>query len=231
MTAGSARVSGPALTPEQRSRLIEVLPGGVPLLRKSKGAPRTAHLGLLEAGRLVRREDGSVWRVERVRPTAADVRCVRGRKVGDLEAVSPSAAGCRYTTEEDLEAERAAAVLSRALAHDETRCSNCWPRDPEVRDLCDNVVKKTDGDYQELWALRGRDPNCADHRPSAASLERAERGAQKRKREEKPEDVARVLELRAAGLPFHKIEEQMGWPGRGGRSYKIVKAAASKEGK
>lgn len=222
------QVVGPPLTEDQRARLIEVV-GGVPICRRTAPAPRRPEPGRLQVGQLVHHDDGSVWRVEKVGPGAADLRCVlsgRDGKTGDTTAASPSSAGYRLTSESEVELRRAAEAESRASARaraaDEHRCPNCWPGEPE-RDLCDNVVRPGDPDYKECWAARGRDPKCPDHQVDPEELARAQRGAVRARRVETPEDVAKVLALREQGLTYDKIEAEMGWPVRGGRAYRIVK--------
>jgi len=206
--ARRAHMSGPALDPKRTADLIEVA-GGVPIYRKRISAQRSRQPDRLEVGRLVLREDASVWIVERVGPGCAEMRCLRGRRSGDVETTTTSASGFRYISEEDFESERAAAATARALERDESRCANCWNGDGVV-----------DG------ADRGRDPNCRAHKPSPEALERA---YGRRRRVETPEDVARVLELRGQGLSYMKIEDEMGWATHGSRAYKIVKDAEKKE--
>jgi len=180
-------------------KVIEVV-NGIEIREKSHDISK------LQVSQLVRGQGKSIWQVERVTAAGAYVRGVSGKGVGTTSCWSASSAGHRFVTAEELQAEILAVATEKAQAEDEEVCPNCWPGETDGR--------------EEL----GRDPSCSDHKVEAAVV--AERLAKKRKRreEETPEDVKRVLELRATGMAYHKIEKEMGWPDtKGGRPYKIVK--------
>ena len=114
---------------------------------------------VLHPGQLVRGERGSVWLVTGSRTAGADVRCVAGPRVGAVTTRSSSSAGCRFVTQEELDAERTAKSAAKAADEDEDRCPNCWPDEGGEEA---HVPHLEDPKYEE-WAARGRDPNCPEH--------------------------------------------------------------------
>jgi hypothetical protein len=191
-------------------RLIEVAEG-VPVLRK---APPRPDPSVLHPGQYSRLPDGSVWEVEHVTSSSAEVRCVAPGKLfrsrGERSTWSRSSVGHRLVSEDDANASARSAAEAKALDRDETRCPSCWPGEPGEVDGQD----------------RGRDPRCPSHAVTEEAVERAARGATRRRKEERPEDVTKVLALRAEGLAYHAISAAMGWTDdvRGSRAYRIVKS-------
>src|SRR5687768_6659616 len=96
-----ANVPGPALDPARRRHLLEAV-GGVPIYRKTApSAPRNPS-SILEVGEIIRQVDLSVWEVVKVGPGSADIRCLRGRRAGDVVAVARSRAGFRFVSRDEL---------------------------------------------------------------------------------------------------------------------------------
>lgn len=189
-------------TTTARAEVLEVT-GGVPIVKKVRRAKWAA-------GQLWE-ESGSVWRVEHVRVAGIDVRAVAGREAGKESTWSVATAGLKPVTPEDLEQRKAKTAAARVVELDEHTCPNCWPGAEET------------GEERERL---GRDPSCPAHQ--VADVEKAAKaqaaGCCKPRREESPEDVAKVLELRKAGKSYAAIEKAMGWPDQhGARAFKIVK--------
>jgi hypothetical protein len=173
-------------------------------VRIKKPDPQTLH-----ENQLTLEEDGSIWRVIRSSISGAEVRCEFGKRKGDHYTISSSAAGHGFTAEDVLVQRIAESQVFRDTSRDENRCANCWPGESAVIEGVD----------------RARDPGCPEH----IVAERTERDARisrlvrREKITEKPEDIARVLQLRAEGKTYIQIGEEMSWADS--RCYRIVKAA------
>jgi len=191
-----------------KGKVLEVI-GGVEIREKVQDSSK------LRPGQYVRNGRGVVL-VESVNAAGARVRGVAGRGVGTVTTWSASSAGHAFLTKEEVEAEVRRAAEERALSQDEAACENCWP----------GFVAGEDVEDKDRM---GRDPKCPDHVvPEAAVTAAVQAAVRRRKRgsSERPEDVARVLELRAGGMKFGDIEKAMGWPDQhGSRPWKICKAA------
>lgn len=166
--------------------------------------------GRLQVGQYVR-NGRSIVLVESVNDTGARVRGVAGRGAGTVTTWSASSAGHTFLTKEEVEDEVRRAAEERALSQDEAACENCWPEFVPSEDVQDKD-------------RMGRDPKCPKHIVAQEAV--AKVISRRQHQTEKPEDIKRVLELRATGMAYHKIEKEMGWPDtKGGRPYKIVKAS------
>jgi hypothetical protein len=182
--------------------------GGIEVRRKVRDT------GKLQPGQYVR-NGRSVVLVESVNDAGARVRGVSGRGTGTVTTWSASAAGHTFLTKEEVEVEARRAAEERAASQDEAACENCWPTFQPGEDVQDKD-------------RMGRDPHCTDHVAPEVAVDaaRATVGSRKRGASETPEDVARVLALRASGMKFGDIEKAMGWPDRhGNRPWKICKSA------
>lgn len=212
-----------------RAEVLEVT-GGVPVVRKVRAA------GTVRPGELLSLGEG-VWRVERVNAGSVDVRCVLGPARGQTSSWCATVLGLRRVSQAEVDEALRDQAETRVRTEDEHRCPNCWSRcpgtdrahqDPDNSGLCVLCGAVTDGDYGDEDP--GRDQRCPDHVVPEAEVRRAVTG--KRKREEDPAAVARVLELRAKGMKYHEIEKEMGWPDtKGGRPWRIVKAHEKGEGR
>lgn len=117
--------------------------------------PKTRPPGLLVLGDLVQEpEDGSVWRVERVSLTGANVLCVYGQRRGRRTQWTSSSAGMKLVSADDVQAlaaaakEKVEAAATRAELKTEAACPNCWPA------FTEDIVRDEG---------MGRDGACPDH--------------------------------------------------------------------
>jgi len=171
-------------------------------------APRDPKL--VWPGDLVRGEDGSVHECLSRTECALTMKGVYGKGKNLISHWAPSAVANKITAEE-LEETRAGAAKLAAAIEDENRCPNCWPGDD-------------DND-----PARGRDTSCPEHIPTKESVRRAREGKRRAKFVPTDQEVARVLELRATGMGYQKIEAALGWPdSHGNKAWKIVKAEEKK---
>jgi hypothetical protein len=177
------------------------------------GERRDPHL--LYVGELITPDAGrTVWKVERVSDLSADVRCVIGRKPGEMSTWSARSTVERISAEV-VEARIAARVVERVVDKDETRCPNCWAPEPGVVDGVD----------------RGRDYHCRDHQVEVVAPIKPQKGVVPpqflgRKREgftPTAEAIEMVKAMKAEGKPYAEMDRAMGWPSKtGSRSYKIL---------
>jgi len=170
-----------------------------PLVVSRRRDPRVLH-----AGEHVSPDGGrTIWRVERVTQTAAEVRQV----IGGAGATTWSRSSVvDRVSEAEVETRRKAqeaARSARAAERDEHRCWNCWTGEPKEVDGVD----------------RGRDPNCRRHEVDQTKLSPLFRPAVKNT----PEDTARVLQLRAAGRSLPSIVAEMGEGWTYSRAHKVWK--------
>lgn len=171
-----------------------------------KGAPKTLMPGEYFAGD----PQGPLteaWKVDYVTAAAATVECVFGRGKGRRIQVATSRVGHRFLTQEEVDQAEEIWATETATLEDEHCCPNCWPGEKG----------------QAAW---GRDPQCPDHQPSAEAIRQTRHGKRRARVEEKPEDIEKVLALRAEGMTYAKIAKEMGWDdAKGMRPYRIVKKA------
>lgn len=194
-----------AYNEEDDVKVLEVV-DGIKIVKKELPA------GQLRTGELLRGEGRTIWEVIDVRPGGADVKCIFGQ-VGRTAVWASSSAGARRVSREEFEQQRQTDAETRAKANDETPCDNCWPRMSE---------ESNKADY-------GRDPKCPDHQVTEAVVKLAVAKTTRKRVEDSPADVARVLALRAEGKKYSEIESAMGWPDRhGNRAWKIVKQNGGK---
>lgn len=151
---------------------------------------------LLEPGQLTRFEDGSIWRVAYVTKGSASLRCLVGGKLPGNSPGRPLEVSTSATGHE-IVGEDALATAKIVAEIEKKMCDRCWGAHGDEAP-CDI----------ECWCHEAR------YRPKA------------RKAPPTDEEVARVLELRAAGLGYAAIEKEMGWPDtHGNRPWKIVRDA------